>query len=86
MSKKAFERKKRFTASVRGNLVNRLDKKAAQLKVNRSDVVEEAIELWLHKKVAEEEEDYFVSAAKEMNEDARAWNAHTTVSSTRNWK
>lgn len=82
----AKQRKSKFTASVREKLVKLVDKRAAQLKVNRSDVVEEAIELWLRKQAEQEEETYFATAAKEMNEDAGAWNATTTVSARRTWK
>jgi Ribbon-helix-helix protein, copG family len=80
------ERKSKFTASVRENLVTLLDAKVAQLKVNRSDAVERAIELWLRKLAEEEEEAYFSTAASEMNEDASAWNATTSYSARRTWE
>jgi len=69
------EGKSKFTASVRESLVESLDKKAAQLKVNRSAAVEKAIEVWLGKLAEEEEEEYFAKHAQELNEEARSWNA-----------
>ena len=78
------ENKGKFTASVRQKLIDLLDERAAKLKLNRSDAVESAIELWLQKLSEEEEEKYFSAAAAEMNEDAKAWNATTTVSALRN--
>ncbi len=74
------DRKSKFTASVKEKLVSLVDEKAAKLKVSRSDIVERAMEMWLRKQVELEEEAYFQSAAAEMNEDARAWNAITTSS------
>ncbi|HEY9868527.1 MAG TPA: ribbon-helix-helix protein, CopG family [Candidatus Obscuribacterales bacterium] len=82
----AREPKSKFTASVRANLVKLLDQKAAQLKLNRSDAVEEAIELWLRKQSEIAEDEYFAATAKEMNEDARAWNETTTDSARRTWE
>lgn len=81
----AQKRKNKFTASVSANLVRLLDQRAAQLKVNRSTAVETAIELWLRKQCESEEEEYFARTAKEMNEDARDWNAISTASSMRTW-
>ncbi len=78
------EGKSKFTASVRKKLVDLLDEQAAKLKLNRSDVVESAIELWLKKLAEEEEEKYFSVAAAEMNKDAKVWNATTTASVLRN--
>jgi metal-responsive CopG/Arc/MetJ family transcriptional regulator len=86
MSAGTKERKSKFTASVREKLVDLLDAKVAQLKVNRSDAVERAIELWLRKLAEEEEEAYFSAAAAEMNKDASAWNATTTRSARRTWE
>lgn len=71
------EGKSKFTASVRESLVESLDKKVAQLKVNRSAAVEQAIEMWLRKIAEEEEEAYFAKHAQELNEDARWWNELT---------
>ncbi len=76
----AGERKSKFTASVRNNLVVLLDEKAAQLKVNRSEAIEAAIELWLCKQAEHDEEEYCSRVAEEMNSDARSWNATTTAS------
>ncbi len=80
------ESKSKFTASVRKKLVDLLDEKAAKLKLNRSDAVESAIELWLQRIAEEEEENYYAAAAAEMNEEAKAWNATTTASALRNLK
>ena len=79
------ERKGKFTASVKEKLIDLLDKKVAQLHVNRSDAVEQAIELWLKKQAEADEETYFAAIAQEMNDDARQWNATTTDSAKRNW-
>ncbi|HEY9792586.1 MAG TPA: ribbon-helix-helix protein, CopG family [Candidatus Obscuribacterales bacterium] len=79
-------RKSKFTASVRQHLVELLDKRAAKLKLNRSDAVEEAIELWLRAQAEQDEETYFATAAKEMNADAKSWNATTTQSARRKWE
>ncbi|MBX9879044.1 MAG: ribbon-helix-helix domain-containing protein [Candidatus Obscuribacterales bacterium] len=72
------EGKSKFTASVRETVVDRLDEKVAQLKVNRSEAVEQAIEMWLRKKAEEEEEAYFANYV-ETEEDA-SWVALTTYS------
>ena len=82
----ARERKSKFTASVKEKLVKLLDDKASQLKVNRSEAVAEAIELWLQRQAEQEEEAYFATAANDMNEDARAWNVTTTNSSQHIWE
>jgi metal-responsive CopG/Arc/MetJ family transcriptional regulator len=79
------EKRNKFTASVRDGLVERLDEKVAELKVTRSAAVEQAIELWLAKLTEQEEEAYFAACAKEMNDDARTWNATTTQSARNNW-
>jgi metal-responsive CopG/Arc/MetJ family transcriptional regulator len=82
----ARERKSKFTASVKQRLVALVDKKAAKLKISRSEVVEEAMEMWLRSQAESEEAAYFESAAAEMNEDARSWNAVTTASVRHGWK
>ncbi|MBI4532397.1 MAG: ribbon-helix-helix protein, CopG family [Candidatus Melainabacteria bacterium] len=82
----ARERKSKFTASVREKLVKLLDDRASQLKVNRSEAVAEAIELWLQKQAEQEEEAYFTASAKEMNQDAQTWNVTTTSSCPRTWE
>lgn len=74
------ERKSKFTASVNERIVAKVDEQAAKLKVSRSDIVEEAMEMWLRSKSEQEEELYFMAAAAEMNADARAWNAITSRS------
>lgn len=76
------EGKSKFTASVRKTLVEHLDQKVAQLKLNRSEAVEQAIEIWLKKKAEEEEEAYFANYV-ETEEDA-SWVALTTESFWRN--
>jgi metal-responsive CopG/Arc/MetJ family transcriptional regulator len=73
-------RKTKFTASVQEKLVMLLDQRVTQLKVTRSEAVEEAIELWLKKQSEQDEEEYFVTAAKEMNQDAQSWNSLTSES------
>jgi len=72
------DRKSKFTASVNERVVTMVDKEAAKLNVTRSDIVEEAMEMWLRHKAEQEEERYFLAAANEMNADARAWNALTS--------
>ena len=72
------ERKSKFTASVKEKLVAMVDERAAKLKVTRSDVVEQAMELWLRKQTELEEEKYFQTAAAEMNADANSWNTLTS--------
>ncbi len=76
------EGKSKFTASVRGSLVEHLDQKVAQLKLNRSEAVEQAIEMWL-KKLAEKEEEEFFEKYVQTDEDA-SWTALTTYSFMRN--
>lgn len=71
------ERKSKFTASVRERLVELVDGQAAKLNLTRSDIIEQAMEMWLRRQAQLEEEKYFLSAAKEMNEDARDWNTVT---------
>lgn len=77
------EGKSKFTASVRETVVERLDQKVAQLKVNRSEAVEQAIEMWL-KRVAEEEEEAYFANYTETPEDA-SWVALATYSAMRTW-
>lgn len=69
--------RKRFTASVREQLVDLVDQHAAKLEVTRSDVIEQAMEMWLQKQSDLEEEAYFQQAAEEMNADAKDWNTLT---------
>lgn len=76
----AEERKSKFTASVSETIVARVDERAAKLKLTRSDVVEQAMQLWLRTQVAQDDEQYFNLAADEMNADARAWNTLTSSS------
>lgn len=76
--------RKRFTASVREQLVDLVDQHAAKLEVTRSDVIEQAMELWLQKQSALEEEAYFQQAAEEMNADAKDWNTLTSKSQRHN--
>lgn len=81
----ARERKTKFTASVNESVVARVDEHVVKLKVTRSDIVEEAMEMWLRSKTEEEEERYFTAAAAEMNADAKAWNALTSRSAKNTW-
>jgi metal-responsive CopG/Arc/MetJ family transcriptional regulator len=74
------ERKSKFTASVKKRLVALVDERAAKLNLTRSDVVEQAMEMWLARQAEAEEERYFQAAASEMNADAKAWNALTSRS------
>lgn len=76
--------RKRFTASVREQLVDLVDQHAAKLEVTRSDVIEQAMELWLQKQSDLEEEAYFQQAAEEMNADAKDWNTLTSKSQRHN--
>ncbi len=78
-------RKSKFTASVTAKLVELLDEKVARLKLNRSDAIEEAIELWLKQQAEKEEEEYFIASADAMNEEARSWNSTTSASAQRIW-
>lgn len=79
------ERKSKFTASVTERVVKKVDEQAEKLKVSRSDIVEEAMEMWLKSKLELEEEQYFAMAAAEMNADAKAWNALTSQSAKEHW-
>lgn len=72
------DRKSKFTASVNERVVAKVDEHAARLKLSRSDIVEQAMELWLRSQAEQEEERYFTMAAAEMNADAKAWNALTS--------
>lgn len=80
------ERKSKFTASVNERVVAKVDEQAAKLNVSRSDIVEEAMEMWLRTKEEQEQERYFMAAAAEMNADAKGWNALTSSSVTNNWE
>jgi|688.fasta_scaffold203909_2 metal-responsive CopG/Arc/MetJ family transcriptional regulator len=82
----AKERKSKFTASVNERIVASVDEHAAKLKLSRSDIVEEAMKMWLKTQVEQEDEKYFSSAAAEMNADAEDWNARTSRSIKDNWK
>lgn len=75
----ARDKKSKFTASVSEGVVARVDKQASKLHLTRSDIVEEAMVMWLQKKTEAEEEQYFASAATEMNADAKSWNAITSA-------
>jgi hypothetical protein len=72
------DRKSKFTASVNERVVARVDYQATKLRLTRSDIVEEAMEMWLQNKAELEEEQYFASAATEMNADAKTWNSLTS--------
>ena len=80
------KRKSKFTVSVNECVVAKVDEQVAKLNVSRSDIVEEAMEMWLRTKVEQEEEAYCLAAAAEMNADARAWNALTSNSVRNNWE
>ena len=72
------DRKSKFTASVNQRVVAMVDEQAARLKLTRSDIVEQAMELWLRSQTEQDEEHYFTMAAAEMNADAQSWNALTS--------
>lgn len=76
------DRKSKFTASVNRRIVDRVDEQAARLKLTRSDIVEQAMEMWLRSQTEQEQEQYFIAAAAEMNADAKPWNALTSRSMT----
>lgn len=80
------KQKSKFTASVSKRIVARVDEQAAKLKVTRSDIVEQAMEMWLKQQTEQEEEKYFLANAAEMNADAEDWNALTSSSLTENRK
>ncbi|MBN9397418.1 MAG: ribbon-helix-helix domain-containing protein [Candidatus Melainabacteria bacterium] len=80
------EKRSKFTASVKERVVAKVDEQAEKLKVSRSDIVEEAMEMWLKNKLELEEEQYFAMAAAEMNADAKAWNALTSKTVKDNWE
>jgi metal-responsive CopG/Arc/MetJ family transcriptional regulator len=80
------ERKTKFTASVTQRLVSQADELAAKLNVTRSDVVEQAMELWLRTQAEIEEQKYFEAAAAEMNADAKDWNKLTSRSAGKGLK
>ncbi len=71
-------RKSKFTASVNERVVAEVDEQAVKLNVSRSDIVEQAMELWLKTQAELEEEKYFTAAAAEMNADASTWNDITS--------
>lgn len=76
----AKQRKSRFTASVRENLVQLVDEQANKMALTRSDAIEQAMEMWLLNHAEAEEEAYFQAAAKEMNADAKDWTTLTSNS------
>ena len=78
------ERKSKFTASVSERVVAKVDEQAVKLKVTRSDIVEQAMEMWLQTQSEKEEAKYFAAAAAEMNADAKTWNVRTSRSVTEN--
>lgn len=80
------ERKSKFTASVSERIVARVDEHAAKLNVSRSDIVEEAMEMWLRARAEQDDERYFMAAAAEMNADAKFWNAITSNFVSDNWE
>lgn len=80
------ERKSKFTASVNERVVAKVDEQAAKLNKSRSDIVEEAMEMWLKTKAEQEEEKYFMAAAAEMNADAKSWNSLTSRNARGNRK
>jgi hypothetical protein len=70
-------RKSKFTATVSVSVISKVDERAAKLKMSRSAVVEQAMEMWLQNQAEQEEERYFMAAAVEMNADAMVWNQLT---------
>lgn len=74
------DRKSKFTASVNERIVAKVDEQAYRLKVSRSDIVQEAMEMWLQKQSELEDEEYFRNNAAEMNADAKEWNALSSQS------
>jgi metal-responsive CopG/Arc/MetJ family transcriptional regulator len=77
------DKKSKFTASVNKRVVDMVDKRATELKMTRSDIVEQAMEMWLKKHDEQEEENYFLATAAEMNADAKDWNTITSKSGIR---
>ena len=63
-------------------MVAKVDERAAKLKLTRSDIVEQAMVLWLRSQTEQDDEQYFSVAAAEMNADAKAWNRLTSSSLT----
>jgi Arc/MetJ-type ribon-helix-helix transcriptional regulator len=72
--------KSKWTVSVSPQLSERVDLYVLhnQEHVNRSSVVEEALELWLTNQVKEEEEAYYAANAAELNADSKSWSRITT--------
>jgi metal-responsive CopG/Arc/MetJ family transcriptional regulator len=77
------EKKGKLSATVRESLISKVDEYAESIGATRSDLVERALESWLRQQAELADEAYFASAAKEMNADARDWNALTSKSVSR---
>lgn len=80
MTKK--DRKCKFTAIVNQRLVAKINAQAAKLNLTCSDIVEQAMEMWLKSQTELEEEQYFALAANVMNRDGSPWNKLTSKSIT----
>jgi hypothetical protein len=77
----AQSRKIKFTASVSSTVNARFDTFLKKLKkTNKSEAIEEAMELWLCRVSEAEDEKYYAQAATEMNADSRDWSTATTAS------
>jgi metal-responsive CopG/Arc/MetJ family transcriptional regulator len=80
-------RKTKWTVTVKPQLCEEVD---AYVKlhgtVNRSTVVERALELWLARQLEEEEEAYYQKNAAELNTDSKSWLRITRESAKRTWK
>ncbi len=79
-SSKQRKTKSKWTVSVSPQLSEKVDLYVLQNQenVNRSSVVEEALELWLTNRVQEEEEAYYAANAAELNADSKSWSRITT--------
>lgn len=68
-----MSKKTKITVAITPGLFATLTKKCAAQNISKSDAVEQAIKHWLRHELELDEEEYFATAAQELNEDAKEW-------------
>lgn len=83
------KKKSKWTVSVSpivSEAVESYLKKRKKDKLNRSSLVEAALEQWFQTQEEEEEKSYYADHASELNADSKSWSRITTEAAKRTFK
>jgi hypothetical protein len=81
-------RKPKWTVTIAAEIDEQVEsylKKNKKLNLNRSAIVQEAVEIWLAKQSEEEEEAYYKAHAAELNADSESWTRITNEAANYIW-